>query len=339
MTDKPRAFRLDSRNEMSDAEAQLARTLDGLDVTPTADPFNAPVDATEEIASPRKRKSFGWLSLFLSAAGGLVLMAIVLAAENFVVGLLKDNPTLGYIALALAVLAALGLLGFLLREAISVQRAARIEKLARAVAAARASDDLAEGRRLARELVSLYARRPETARGRARIEEIDADLIDARARLAIVERELLAGPDALARGAVAAAASRVALVTTISPRALVDVLFVLSASVSLVRRISEIYGGRPGLLGFARVARHVLTHLTVTGGIAIGEGLAQQILGAGVAARLSAKLGEGVVNGMLTGRVGLSAIAVCRPMGFEALPAPTLSDVAGALVRSAAARS
>ena len=74
----------------------------------------------------------------------------------------------------------------------------------------------------------------------------------------------------------------------------------------------------------------------MTGGIAIGEGFAQQVLGAGVAARLSAKLGEGVINGMLTARVGLSAIAVCRPMGFDALPAPTLSDVAGSLVKSVA---
>ena len=67
--------------------------------------------------------------------------------------------------------------------------------------------------------------------------------------------------------------------------------------------------------------------------IAIGDGLVQQLLGAGVAARLSAKLGEGVVNGMLTARVGLSAMTVCRPMGFDALPAPTLSDVAGSLIK------
>ncbi|MBN9063967.1 MAG: TIGR01620 family protein, partial [Rhizobiales bacterium] len=313
------------------------RAQGGVDVTETAHPFaiDAAVAAVAE-GAPRRRRGFDWLSLFLSAAGGLILMALLLAVENFVWRLLQDNPPLGYVALGLAALAAIGLVGFLLREAISVMRAARIEKLAARVAAARLSDDLAEGRRLARDLVALYARRPETARGRARLENIDADLVDARARLAIAERELLATPDAEARAAVAAAASRVALVTTISPRALVDVLFVLTASVALVRRVSEIYGGRPGLLGFARVARHVLSHLTVTGGIAIGEGFAQQVLGAGVAARLSAKLGEGVINGMLTARVGLSAIAVCRPMGFDALPAPTLSDVAGSLVKSVA---
>lgn len=329
MIDKPRAFRLDA---IANADEARMRTREGLAVTATPDPFE--IAAMDQPAQPqRRRRLFNWFGLFLSAAGGLLIMAIVTAAEAYVVRLLQENAALGYLALGLATLAAIGLLGFLLREAISLRRAARIEKLARDVAAARQSDDLNVGRALARDLVALYAARPESARGRAAVEDVDSDLIDARARLALAERALLAAPDALARQAVAAAASRVAMVTTISPRAIVDVLFVLAASVSLVRRISEIYGGRPGLLGFLRIGRHVFSHLTVTGGIAIGDGLVQQLLGAGVAARLSAKLGEGVVNGMLTARVGLSAMTVCRPMGFDALPAPTLSDVAGSLIK------
>jgi putative membrane protein len=47
--------------------------------------------------------------------------------------------------------------------------------------------------------------------------------------------------------------------------------------------------------------------------MAAGDSIVQQILGHGVAARLSARLGEGVVNGMLTARVGIAAIEVCRP--------------------------
>ena len=46
------------------------------------------------------------------------------------------------------------------------------------------------------------------------------------------------------------------------------------------------------------------------------------------AANLSARLGEGVLNGLLTARVGLSAMAVCRPMPFTAKAAPGVNDVA-----------
>jgi putative membrane protein len=62
--------------------------------------------------------------------------------------------------------------------------------------------------------------------------------------------------------------------------------------------------------------------------MAVGDSLVQQVLGHGLAARLSARLGEGVLNGMLTARVGLSAMAVCRPMPFAAKKAPGVSDVA-----------
>ncbi|MCL0149204.1 DUF697 domain-containing protein, partial [Klebsiella pneumoniae] len=64
------------------------------------------------------------------------------------------------------------------------------------------------------------------------------------------------------------------------------------------------------------------------GGMAIGDSLVQQVVGHGIAARLSARLGEGVLNGMLTTRIGLSAMAVCRPMPFAALKQPAVKDVA-----------
>jgi putative membrane protein len=57
------------------------------------------------------------------------------------------------------------------------------------------------------------------------------------------------------------------------------------------------------------------------------------VLGHGIAAKLSVRLGEGVLNGLLTARFGLAAIEVTRPLPFAALPAPTLTDVAGNLVR------
>jgi putative membrane protein len=48
---------------------------------------------------------------------------------------------------------------------------------------------------------------------------------------------------------------------------------------------------------------------------------------------VSVRLGEGVLNGLLTARLGLAAIEVTRPLPFAALPAPTLSDVASDLLR------
>jgi len=59
------------------------------------------------------------------------------------------------------------------------------------------------------------------------------------------------------------------------------------------------------------------------------------MLGHGITAKLSAKLGEGLLNGLLTARLGLAAIDVTRPLPFEALPRPVLSDLAKDLLRRA----
>ena len=66
----------------------------------------------------------------------------------------------------------------------------------------------------------------------------------------------------------------------------------------------------------------------ITGGMAVGDSIVQQLVGHGLAARLSARLGEGLLNGMLTARVGISAMAVCRPMPFAISKPPGLTEVA-----------
>jgi putative membrane protein len=79
--------------------------------------------------------------------------------------------------------------------------------------------------------------------------------------------------------------------------------------------------------------RQTIAHLAITGGVAIGDSVVQQMLGAGIAAKLSSKLGEGVVNGMLTARLGLAAIDLTRPLPFIALPRPVLGDLVKDLMR------
>jgi putative membrane protein len=79
--------------------------------------------------------------------------------------------------------------------------------------------------------------------------------------------------------------------------------------------------------------RQVVAHVAITGGMAASDSLIQQVLGHGIAAKLSQRLGEGVLNGLLTARLGLAAIEVTRPLPFAALPQPALGDLAKDLLR------
>lgn len=332
---KPRAFRLD--DAQTRLEESEIRTSSGVIIAQTPDAFAAP-EPTEpdseqavEIAQKRgvlKRTFMSWGGLFWSALTGLAGMALSLWLAGLIENLFARSQTLGWIGVALAGLAALALVVLATREMRAIFRQRHIANLHVGLAQARAEDDRTAARARIRELVAIYESRADTARARGLVADLTREIVDGRDLIDIAERNLMTPLDESAQREIAAAAKRVSVVTAIAPRAIVDVLFVAAQAVRLIRRISEIYGGRPGAIGFLKLARSVGAHLAITGGVAIGDSLVQQILGHGIAARLSARLGEGVLNGMLTARIGLSAMAVCRPMPYAALKQPGVSDVA-----------
>lgn len=336
---KPAAFRIepeDTRATVPEAQAP-ARKPRALDTTAVVMPAEVDVfdegEAIDEVPPPPtapKRRS--WLAtIFLTAFGALVSLAIGLWTDQLVRELFSRAEWLGWLALGLAALAALALLVILMREMMAIARLASVERLRAKALDAISRDDPKIARAVVAELASFVSHKPETAAGRRALASLEHDIIDGADLVRIAEAEILAPLDARARQLILDAAKRVSLVTAVSPRALVDLAYVLFEAGRLIRRLSELYGGRPGTLGFFRLARGVLAHLAVTGAIAAGDDFVHQIVGQGLAARLSAKLGEGVVNGMMTARIGVAAMEVTRPLPFSALKRPGMTDFLTAL--------
>jgi putative membrane protein len=275
-----------------------------------------------------------WAMLFWCASGSLLLLAMGVAVSDLITDLLTRNRELGWLGLAFAILAMVSLLVIAVRETTGLMRLATVEKIRQRAAEMIVSENRMEGRALVHELLALTRKMPHLARGRADLEGHLGEIIDGSDMVRLAERELMTPLDQQARKLISMAATRVAVVTTVSPRVVVDILFVFGTALMLVRRLAFLYGARPGTLSLARLVRQVVMHLAVTGGLAASDNLIQQMLGHGIAAKLSARLGEGVLNGLLTARFGLAAVDLIRPLPFAALPRPTLSDLMNEILRS-----
>ncbi|RFC64910.1 MULTISPECIES: YcjF family protein [Mesorhizobium] len=335
MTRKPAAFRIDTPEEPTPAPTRKPRAIQretAVVVPAEIDVFDdrALVVADPPLPVPAKRRS--WLgTLFFGSLGVLISLAIGLWADRLIRELFARNEWLGWVAAVAAALALLAAVTVFAREMWALTRLASVESLRVQAEAAIASDDPTAARHVVDKLSSIMADRPETAAGRKALEDLRNDIVDGADLIRLAETEILTGLDERATTMVLNAAKRVSMVTAVSPRALVDVGYVIFESGRLIRRIAELYGGRPGTLGFFRLARGVLSHLAVTGSIAVGDSFVQQIVGHGLAARLSAKLGEGVVNGMMTARIGLAAIDTVRPLPFVARKRPGIGEFLSAL--------
>ncbi|KKB79913.1 membrane protein [Devosia soli] len=290
-------------------------------------------DPEPDLVGPMPR-TMGWIGRFAWTTGGILVSAgLALAADRLIRDLFAAQPWLGYIGLGVLGAFIMAVLALGAREIFALRRLRVLDALKRDAAEARASDDHKRAQHVANRLDAIYADRPDLARGRETVKANLPHLFDGTEIVTLAERSLMAQLDARAKALTASSARRVALVTAVSPRALIDVAFVIYESIRLAGAIAALYGARPGFFGFWRLAGAILAHLAVTGGLVLTDGIVEQLVGQGLAAKLSARLGEGVVNGLMTVRVGIAAMRVVRPLPFDTLPQPTVRDFIPELVK------
>ncbi|MGH6866627.1 MAG: YcjF family protein [Methyloceanibacter sp.] len=278
-------------------------------------------------ALPNLRRGLRWGSILLGALGSLVGLIASLWLYDWVLSLIAREDWVGWAAVTLVGIVIVALLMIVLREAVGLVRLGRLGKIRHEADSAARQNDKALAIDVTRRLKRFYVGREDLAWGLQRLAEHERDIMNAGELLRLDERNLIAPLDPIARNVVAAAAKRVSVVTAVSPNAVIDMMFVAAQNLRMLRKLATLYGARPGTLSLLKLARMVVTHIVLTGGIALGDDVIQQLIGHGLTAKLSARLGEGLFNGALTTRIGIAAIDVCRPLPYIEAQRPRFREL------------
>ena len=310
---KPAAFRVDEVEVFVPPEPPLSEERS--------------LPAPQVRALPDLRRGLKWGSIFLGALGGLVSLIASLWLYDWVLSLIARDDWIGWAAVVLLGLVLFALLMIIIREVAGLIRLGRLGKIRHEADSAARQNDKVLAIDVTRRLKRFYAGREDLAWGLERLAEHEHDIMNAEELLRLDERTLIVPLDPVARSIVAASAKRVSVVTAVSPNAVIDMLFVATQNLRMLRKLATLYGARPGTLSLLKLARMVLTHIVLTGGIALGDDVIQQVIGHGLTAKLSARLGEGLFNGALTTRIGIATIDVCRPLPYVEQQRPRFREL------------
>jgi putative membrane protein len=317
MTRPPQAFVLDNAKKPDHGKAKARKPRAVTAITFETEPENIDLVHVPTTTTATLSRGWRWGTLLVSALFMLATFWAGLAITQLLQGYFAMSSWLGWFVSAIAALAAFAALAIIVREIWGLLRLNKIEALQEQAARAINLDENASARTVLNGLSDIYDGRADMLWSLRSFATHANDIMDPKDRVRLAERMLVRPLDEVAHRIIARRARRVTLLTTVTPAAALDILFVASQNLAMLRELATLYGGRPSTLSTLKLARMVVTHLAVTGGLALSDSLIQHVVGKGLLGRLSARFGEGAVNGILTSRIGLAAMDVCRPIPSE----------------------
>ena len=153
-------------------------------------------------------------------------------------------------------------------------------------------------------------------------------------RLALYEAIVMRERDQAALAVVARWSAEAGVLVGASPLAALDLLFIVWRNTRMLDAIATCYGLELGLVSRIKLLHMVLFNLAFVGATEVSLDIGFQTLGADVVTKLSGRIAQGMGAGLLSARLGLKAMQLCRPIHFNPdSHAPSLKDVSKELKR------
>ncbi|MDF2179579.1 TIGR01620 family protein [Aliiglaciecola sp. CAU 1673] len=146
--------------------------------------------------------------------------------------------------------------------------------------------------------------------------------------LVLFEQQVLSAIDKEALKEIRKESGACAMMIAVSPFVLVDMALVMWRNLRLIRKISQCYGLSMGYWSRVVLLKRMCRIMLYAGATELMADGTGWLLGNSLTSKFSGQLAQGLGAGVLTARLGLQAMSLCRPMPFLANPKPTLGKLA-----------
>jgi len=144
--------------------------------------------------------------------------------------------------------------------------------------------------------------------------------------LALYSRVVMSKVDQKAVAEIARFSSESVVLIALSPMAILDMLIMVWRNFRLLDKVSGLYGLKLGYWSRIRLIKQVVVNVVYAGASEIVADFGTDMLGADMLGKLSGRLAQGLGAGLLTARLGLKVMKLCRPVPFED-DAPKLGQI------------
>ena len=284
----------------------------------------APLAPAVEPDEPRSRP---WLKLLLGAGAAFGLGVVGLDAYDYAVSLFERSVWLGGAFSLLLALVAIGAVGVVGREVLSLRRLGKVDDLRIAGERLMTSETHGQAEDFLRKVERLYRDRGELDQPIWTFHDKASDALNDRERLELFAETVFTPIDQAAYQIVKRSGRDIGVLTALTPIGALDSLIVLVRTVAMMRSIAKLYGVRPGFTATMRLAKRGVRNIVIAGVGELVSHAAVETAGASLLKMLSARAGQGAINGLLAARIGLSVMQICRPIPFQEDELPSLKSL------------
>lgn len=142
----------------------------------------------------------------------------------------------------------------------------------------------------------------------------------------LYSQNILTEVDQKALDEVAKFSTESVVLIAISPVAILDMMLMFWRNIRMIDKVAALYGLKLSYWSRIRLIKQVFINMVYAGASEIITDFGADLLGADLLGKLSGRMAQGLGAGMLTARLGIKTIAMCRPIPFEN-NAPKLNDI------------